>query len=134
MVFPCPGRTVAYNKSNWAALYENPQKAHRRWLMVGKLVPNTEVTLLVWGILYKAVMQLVFLYCNGSRVVMGEMLKVQDGFNHRIAKRIVGMMAQRTMGGEWEWPPVNESMETTGIWPIKEYIQRGKETVAAQVA
>ena len=38
------------------------------------------------------------------------------------------------MSGEWEWPPVAEALETAGLWPIKEYIQRRQDTVAAQVA
>ena len=123
MVFPCPGRTVAYNKSNWAALYENPQKAHRRWLMVGKLVPNTGVTLLVWGILYKAVMQLVFLYRSGSQVVMGEMLKVIEAFHHWLARIIAGMMAQRKQDRGLDWTPVVEALETAGLWTINYYVK-----------
>ena len=32
--FPYLGRTVTYNNSDWAALYRNLQKYHRRWGVV----------------------------------------------------------------------------------------------------
>ena len=62
------------------------------------------------------------------------MLKVLEVFNYRVARRITGIMAQLTTGGEWDWYPVAEALETSGICPIKEYIQQRQDTVAAQVA
>ena len=37
-------------------------------------------------------------------------------------------------GRNWEYLPVAEVMESAGLWPIKEYIQRSQETIAAKVA
>ena len=37
-------------------------------------------------------------------------------------------------GQELEWTPVDESLETTELCPIKEYILRRQDTRAAQVA
>ena len=37
-------------------------------------------------------------------------------------------------GRNWEYLPVAEVMESAGLWPIKEYIQRIQDTAAAQVA
>ena len=34
----------------------------------------------------------------------------------------MGMTARHTASGDWEFPPVDESMETSCIWEIKEYI------------
>ena len=39
--------------------------------------------------------------------------------------------AHRTIGGEWEWPPVGNTLETAG--PIKEYVQRSKSKMVEQV-
>ena len=44
------------------------------------------------------------------------------------------MTAQSTMSGEWEYPLVDEALDTAAIWPIKEYIQRRQATVAVKVA
>ena len=38
------------------------------------------------------------------------------------------------MGREWELPPVDDALDTAGLWPIKEYIQRRQATFVAQVA
>ena len=38
------------------------------------------------------------------------------------------------MGREWKWPLVDESLETAGSCPIKEYIQQRQDIIAAQVA
>ena len=46
----------------------------------------------------------------------------------------MGVMVQCTNSGEWECPPVAEELKASGIWSIKEYIQRRKYIVAAQVA
>ena len=47
---------------------------------------------------------------------------------------ILGMTARRTEGEEWEWPPVANTLETPGIYPIKEYIQRRQVKISEQVA
>ena len=36
--------------------------------------------------------------------------------------------------GGWEWTPVEESLEVTGLWPIKEYIQSQQATIAAYIS
>ena len=53
-------------------------------------------------ILCKAAVQLVLLYRTESWVVTDEMLKVIEGFHHHLARKITGMTAHRTTGGEWE--------------------------------
>ena len=45
----------------------------------------------------------------------------------------MGMTAQGTTGGEWEWPPVSKSLDTYGIFTIKCYIQIRQDTVAVHV-
>ena len=46
----------------------------------------------------------------------------------------MGMTSWRTTSGEWEWTPVNEALETSGIWPTKEDIERRKANIVAQVS
>ena len=54
------------------------------------------------GILYKAVVQLVLLYGSNSWVVTRAMLKVIEGFHHRVAINILGITERYNMSGEWE--------------------------------
>ena len=61
--------------------------------MVMKVVSNTGAMVRAWGMLYKAVVQLVLLYVSESWVVMGPMLKVLEDFYHRVAINITGMTA-----------------------------------------
>ena len=61
------------------------------------------------------------------------MFKVIEGFHNRVAIRIEGVTVRRVTSGEWEWPPVAEVLEISGLWTIKEYIHLRQATVAAQV-
>ena len=51
--------------------------------------------------LNKSVVHTVLLYGSESWVVMGEMLKLLEGFYHRAAWRIAGMTARRAEDREW---------------------------------
>ena len=44
------------------------------------------------------------------------------------------MMARHTIIREWEWPRVDEALDTSGVWTIKKYIHWRQDTVTAQVA
>ena len=59
-------------------------------------------------------------YGSESSVVMGETLKVLEGFNHRSARSIAGMVDWRAEDGEWEYPLMADAMEAAGLWKIKE--------------
>ena len=61
------------------------------------------------------------------------MLKVFEGFHHRAAHPMAVMTYRCTEYREWGYPPVAYAMDATGIWTIKEYIQRCNFTIAAQV-
>ena len=67
-------------------------------------------------------------------MVNREMIKVLTGFYHRATRWITGMMAKRGAGGEWEYPLVVETIESTGIHPVGVYIKRRKATIAERVA
>ena len=87
--FPYLGFTVAFNNSNWAAVYQNIRKARNWWDMVEKLLKSTGATVRVQVIIYKALVQTVLLYGKESWVVTGAMLKLLEGFHHWVARRIL---------------------------------------------
>ena len=43
------------------------------------------------------------------------------------------MTAKRGAGGEWEYPEVEEAMESSGIHPIGVYTKRRQTTIAERV-
>ena len=43
------------------------------------------------------------------------MLKVLDGFHHRVVQRITGMSDQKVGEGVWEWSLVAEALEAAGL-------------------
>ena len=51
--------------------------------------------------MYKAVSYTVLLYGSKSWVVTEAMLKILEGFHHRAARRIAGMMVKRVADGMW---------------------------------
>ena len=69
--------------------------------MIARLLTNTGETVRERGIIYKAVAQSVLLYRSESWLVMGEMLKILEGFHHWAAKSITGMTTTRGTVGEW---------------------------------
>ena len=43
-------------------------------------------------------------------------------------------MVHHTKIGDWEWPLVDDTLDTAGLCLIKEYIKRMKYTIADQVS
>ena len=83
-----------------------------------------------WGAMYKAVVQFVLPYRIKGWVANGDMLKVLTAFHHQAARWITGMTEKRGAGGEWEYPEVEEAMDSTGIHPIGVYIKRRQDTTS----
>ena len=63
----------------------------------------------------------------------GETLKVLEEFHHQDSIQITGMTATCGVGGECEYPLV-ESMDSSGLHPIREYSRRRQETIAVKVS
>ena len=88
--------------------------------MVAKVLTRIGDTVRYWEMIYKLVVQTILLYGSDIWVVAGAMLQVLEGFCHQAAKRIMGKTDRRTVDREWECPPVEFTMEISGIWIIKE--------------
>ena len=101
--------------------------------MISNILMKTGATTKAHGMIYKFVAQTALLYNSRSWVVTGGTLKVLEGFHHRAARWIVGMTDQRTEDAIWEYHLVADAIKAAGIWLIKEYIQRRKATIMAQV-
>ena len=65
-------------------------------------------------------------------MVTGDILKVLEGFHHREARWITGIMATRGAAGSG-YLMVVVAVEFSGIHPIMEYIRRQQATIAEKV-
>ena len=90
--------------------------------MKARVMAKAGVTVRAQGMMYKAVAQSVLIYVRKIWVVIGETLKVLEGFHHRSAREISGMTATHGAGRECEYPPLVATMEATGFHSIREYI------------
>ena len=62
------------------------------------------------------------------------MLKVLKAFHHQAARHITGMTAKRGACGEWEYPAVEEAMDSAGLHPVRVYIKRRQTAIEERVA
>ena len=79
-------------------------------------------------------MQLVLLYGSDSWVLTRKILKVLTVFHHWAAQQITWVMEKRGAGREWEYPAVEEAMDSSGIHFIGIYIKRCQTNIAYRVA
>ena len=84
--FPYLGRMIAYNNSNWVAVYLNLQKYQKRWTMLARVIERPVAAVRDWGEMYKTLAQSVLLYCNKSWFMTVYMLKILAAFHHWAAR------------------------------------------------
>ena len=68
--------------------------------------------------MYKEETQSVLMYVSDSWLATKAMLKVLEGFHHRAARQITGMIEKRVADGDWEYPPVVAALESAVSNPI----------------
>jgi hypothetical protein len=84
---------------------------------------------------YKAVVQSVLLYGCETWVITSQVLRVLEGFHHRVARRLSGKRPYYlSRGNQWVYPPIGEALEAAGLYPIEHYISVRQNTLADNVA
>ena len=99
------GRPLAYNNSDWPALYRNLKKARVKWGMLSRLLERNGVPPKARGMFYQAVVQSVLLYGCETWTINKQMMKALEGFHHRCALRMTGRSARLEADGTWFYPP-----------------------------
>jgi hypothetical protein len=132
-LFKYLGRFLHYLDSDWPAVYGNLRKARAKWAMIAKVLVREDASPRISGLFYKAVVQTVLLCGCESWVITPRMMKVLEGFHHRVARRLSGKMA-RLEQGEWVYPPLEEALEDAGLFPLKHYIEKRQQRIAEYVA
>jgi hypothetical protein len=110
------GRVLAANNSDWPALYKNLKKAQAKWALVSRPLLKTGVSIRHVGYFYKAVVQAVLLYGSETWTITPRMLQTLNGFHHRMARRISGLMPTRQADDTWYYPPIEQALEAAGLY------------------
>ena len=104
------GRPLAYNNSDWPALYRNLKKARVKWGMLSRLLERNGVPPKARGMFYQAVVQSVLLYGCETWTINDQMMKVLEGFHH--ARRMTGRRARLEADRTWFYPPLKDALES----------------------
>ena len=83
---------------------------------------------------YKAVVQTVLLYGCESWALTKTMWDALRGFHHRAARRMARMMAYKNSDGVWTYPPLEEALETAGLYSIEHYLTKRQQRVVQYIA
>ena len=132
-VFRYLGRLLSYNNSDWPTLYYNLKKAQQRWAMVARILVRDGASRRAMGMFYKGIVQAILLYGCETWTLTNPMIKVLEGFHHKVARRIAGMMPTRLPSGDWYYPPLADALEASGLFPLRTYVQRRQETIARYI-
>ena len=133
-VFKYYGRLLSYNDDDWPAVSSNLRKARAKWARLSKVLSSEGVSGRLAGRFYVAVVQSVLLFGSETWVITPRILQALQGFHHRIARRLSGLVATRGRNGTWDYPLIAEALERAGLSTIEEYILRRQNTIAAYVA
>jgi Reverse transcriptase (RNA-dependent DNA polymerase)/Ulp1 protease family, C-terminal catalytic domain len=128
------GRILTATNSDWPAVHKNLLKARSKWALISRPLIKTGVSPRYIGYFYKSIVQSVLLYGSESWVLTTPMLKALNGFHHRIARKISGLMPTRIDDNNWYYPPIEDALEIAGLYTITEYIRTRQNTLAAYVA
>ena len=84
---------------------------------------------------YKAVVQSVLLYGSESWVVAPAVLKVLEGFHHRVARKLSGMQPPyHPREDRWEYPSIEEALEVAGMYTMEHYLNVRRNTLVENIA
>lgn len=130
------GRYLSNTDSDWPALYKNLGKARQKWARISIMLSREGASPRVSAMFYKAIVQSVLLYGSETWVINPSMLRVLEGFHHRVARRLTGRTARYVHqgGGQWEYPPMDETLEAAGMSPMTVYLSRRQNKLADYVA
>jgi hypothetical protein len=134
-LFKYLGRPLSSLDSDWPAVYYNLKKARKRWARISRVLTREGADTRVSGMFYKAVVQSVLLYGCETWTVTAQVLKVLEGFHHRVARRLSGKRPYYLPGEDrWVYPPIAEALAGASLYPIARYVSVRQNTLAEQVA
>ena len=85
------GRPMSSMDSDWPAVSRNLKTARQKWSMAKRILARQGADARISGNLYKAAVQSKLLYGSETWVLTTPMVKVLEGFHHRVIRQIAGM-------------------------------------------
>ena len=101
--------------------------------MVARILVRDGASRAAMGMFYKGIVQAILLYGCETWTLTNPMIKVLEGFHHKVARRISGKMPTLLPSGEWHYPPLAEALEEAGLFPLRTYVQRRQDTITRQI-
>ena len=81
------------------------------------------------GTFFKAVVKVVLIFGYEIWVLTPHMIRTMRGFQHRVARWMMGKQPWQLPGGGWDHPPLEEAMWEVGLEEVEEYIMQRQNTV-----
>ena len=129
------GRPMSSTDSDWPAVLRNLKKARQKWSMARRILARQGADARISGNLYKAVVQSILLYGSETWVLTAPMVKVLEGFHHKVLRQITGRQPKYDVRTDtWSKRPIFRAYEEAGVLPIVEYIHVRQMRIANYVA
>lgn len=134
-VFKYLGRLLSRYDNDWPDVYKNLTKARKRWGMVSRVLRRENANPRIMAMFYKAVVQSVLLYGSETWVITPVMLRALEGFHHRVARQLTGLVGRYLpREDKWVYAPTEEVLRKAGLFPMSEYLSRRQRRCADYVA
>ena len=117
----------------WPAVIINLKKARNSWYCLYRIWGREGANPRMSGRFYLLVVQKVLLFGAETWVVTQRIGNLLGSFQHRVSKRMEGMQPQRWTDGIWIYPPLDNSLQVTGLETMENYIYRLKNTVTQKI-
>ena len=134
-VFKYLGCLMAMDDTDTQAIRANLKKSRKVWKMLSRLLRGENMEPRVCGMFYKAVVQAVLLFGSETWVLTDSAMRVLEGFHLRLAYRMARKY-KPTKDPEtsvWTYPPSEKVLEEVGLYTIREYIVKRRQTIAAYI-
>ena len=127
------GRVLTAGDDNWLAVLGKLKKARKSWARTTRILGREGTNPRVSGIFFKEVVQSVLLFRLKTWVLTSHMGRALGSFQHRFARRIMGIHPRRQEEWGWEYPQLVAVLEEAGFEEIGVYILKRQNMVAQYI-
>ena len=127
------GRVVKKNDDDWPTVNRNIRRAQSAWGSLRRILSREGAEPRAMATIYKAVVQAVLLYGSETWVLSLAMEKKLNSFHHCCARYITGQHIRQNPDESWTCPSSKDVLAQAGLWTIKEYVRRRRNTVTKDI-
>ena len=127
------GPMLLSTNNDFTVVERNLRRAQEKWGRLAKILGREGLYKRTAGRFYVEVVQAVLLFGSETWFMTPRLEKALEGFRHRAAWRIPGMVHKRQQDGMWVYPPIGAALEMVGLEEIGIYISRHQNTFAQYI-